>query len=189
MRSRRYTVLIADRSSGVVRSVTISLRPIFSIVIGILVVPVLIGLGAKWSAGAEIKQVRVANERLEEENSSYRAATGALTTQIQSLESVIDELGSRATLDPAQQRAMQKLPAVVQAGAAGGSQTSSAAVAAGLPTALTLPEDTFGVLRDLLGGLESPLRNVRDDVERRQALAAGTPSILPGLGWVTGWFG
>jgi murein DD-endopeptidase MepM/ murein hydrolase activator NlpD len=189
MRARRYTVLIADRSSGVVRSATISLRPAVLIVVGVFLLPILIGLGARWSARTEIKQVLTANVRLEEENSSYRAATGALTTQIQSLESVIDDLGSRATLDPAQARAMQKLPAVVKARAAGGSQTSSAAVAAVLPTALTSPEDTFGVLRDLLGGLESRLRNVRDDVERRQALAAATPSIWPALGWVTGWFG
>ncbi len=189
MRARRYTVLIADRSSGVVRSATISLRPAVLIVVGVFLLPILIGLGARWSARTEIKQVLTANVRLEEENSSYRAATGALTTQIQSLESVIDDLGSRATLDPAQARAMQKLPAVVKARAAGGSQTSSAAVAAVLPTALTSPEDTFGVLRDLLGGLESRLRNVRADVERRQALAAATPSIWPALGWVTGWFG
>ncbi len=189
MRARRYTVLIADRSSGVVRSATIRLRPAVLIIVGVFMLPVLIGLGARWSARTEIKQVLTANVRLEEENSSYRAATGALTTQIQSLESVIDDLGSRATLDPAQARAMQKLPAVVKARAAGGSQTSSAAVAAVLPTALTSPEDTFGVLRDLLGGLESRLRNVRVDVERRQALAAATPSIWPALGWVTGWFG
>ena len=189
MRARRYTVLIADRSSGVVRSATIRLRPAVLIIVGVFMLPILIGLGARWSARTEIKQVLTANVRLEEENSSYRAATGALTTQIQSLESVIDDLGSRATLDPAQARAMQKLPAVVKARAAGGSQTSSAAVAAVLPTALTSPEDTFGVLRDLLGGLESRLRNVRVDVERRQALAAATPSIWPALGWVTGWFG
>jgi murein DD-endopeptidase MepM/ murein hydrolase activator NlpD len=189
MRARRYTVLIADRSSGVVRSATISLRPTVLIIVGVFMLPILIGLGARWSARTEIKQVLTANVRLEEENGSYRAATGALTTQIQSLESVIDDLGSRATLDPAQARAMQKLPAVVKARAAGGSQTSSAAVAAVLPTALTSPEDTFGVLRDLLGGLESRLRNVRVDVERRQALAAATPSIWPALGWVSGWFG
>ena len=30
---------------------------------------------------------------------------------------------------------------------------------------------------------------MRVDVERRQALAAATPSIWPALGWVTGWFG
>jgi murein DD-endopeptidase MepM/ murein hydrolase activator NlpD len=165
------------------------LRPAVLIVVGAFMLPILIGLGARWSARTEIKEVLTANARLEEENGSYRAATGALTTQIQSLENVIDDLGSRATLDPAQARAMQKLPAVVKARAAGGAQTSSAAVAAVLPTALTSPEDTFGVLRDLLGGLESRLRNVRDDVERRQALAAATPSIWPALGWVTGWFG
>ena len=57
---------------------------------------------------------------LQVENGNYRAATGELTTQIQSLENVIDELGARAALDPAQARAMQKLPAVVKARAAGG---------------------------------------------------------------------
>jgi murein DD-endopeptidase MepM/ murein hydrolase activator NlpD len=180
--------LIADRTSGVVRRMTISLRPAVVIVSGLLMLPVLIGLGAKWSARAEIGEVQAANSALKEENGSYRAATGALTAQIQSLESVINELGARSMLDPQQARAMQKLPAVIKARAAGG-QTSSAAVATILPTALTSPEDTFGVLRDLLGGLESRLLNVRKEVESREALAAATPSIWPAHGWVTGWFG
>ena len=51
------------------------------------------------------------------------------------------------------------------------------------------PEDTFGVLRTLLQGLESRLRNVRKDVERQEALAAATPSIWPAHGWLTGTFG
>ena len=172
-----------------VRRLTISLRPALATVFGILMLPVLIGLGAKWSARAEIGEVRAANGALQEENGSYRAATGALAAQIQSLESVISELGARSMLDPEMARAMQKLPAVVKARAAGGGQTSSAAVATILPTALTSPEDTFGVLRDLLGGLESRLTNVRKEVERREALAAATPSIWPAHGWVTGWFG
>ena len=58
-----------------------------------------------------------------------------------------------------------------------------------LSTSLTSPEDTFGVLRDLLQGLESRLRNVRRDVERQEALAAATPSIWPAHGWLTGTFG
>ena len=45
------------------------------------------------------------------------------------------------------------------------------------------------MLRELLGGLESRLLNVRKQVERREALAAATPSIWPAHGWVTGWFG
>ena len=134
MPGRRYTVLIADRSSGVVRRVTIGLRPTLAAVASVLMLPVLIGLGAKWSARAEMHTIRVANATLQEENGSYRAATGALTTQIQSLEGVINDLGARSTLDPAQVRAMQKLPAVIKARAAGGSQMTTAAVATVLPT-------------------------------------------------------
>lgn len=172
------------------RRVTISLRPTLAIVSGILILPILMGLGAKWSARAEINDIRGSNTILQEENGSYRAATGALTTQLQSLEGVINELGARATLDPAQQRAMQKLPALVKARAAGGSQTNAAAIASVLPAALTSPEDTFGILRDLLGGLESRLRNVRTQVEQREKLAAATPSIWPTHGfWLTGYFG
>jgi murein DD-endopeptidase MepM/ murein hydrolase activator NlpD len=189
MRARRYTVLIADRSSGVVRRVTFSLWPTLAVVVGVLMLPVLIGLGAKWAARAETEEFRAANATLLEENGSYRATTGELTTQIQSLEGVINDLGVRSTLDPAQARAMQKLPAVVKARAAGGSPTSTAAVATVLPTAFTSPDDTFGVLRDLLGGLESRLRNVRKEVERREALAAATPSLWPAHGWLTGTFG
>jgi murein DD-endopeptidase MepM/ murein hydrolase activator NlpD len=189
MRARRYTVLIADRSSGVVRRVTISLWPTLASVVGVLALPVLIGLGAKWGARTEMEEYRVANATLLEENGSYRATTGSLTTQIEALQGVINDLGTRAKLDPAQASAMQKLPALVKARAAGGSQTSTAVVATVLPTAFTSPEDTFGVLRDLLGGLESRLRNVRKDVERREALAAATPSLWPAQGWLTGTFG
>jgi murein DD-endopeptidase MepM/ murein hydrolase activator NlpD len=188
MLARRYTILIADRSSGVVRRATISLRPALALVASVLVLPVLIGLGAKWSARAELQEIRATNAILQQENGSFRAATGELTAQIQSLEGVINDLGTRSILDPAQARAMQKLPAIVKARATGGA-APNAAMAAILPTALTSPEDTFGVLRDVLGGLESRLRNVRQDVEKREALASATPSIWPALGWVTGWFG
>jgi len=113
-----------------------------------------------------------------------------LTAQIQSLETVINDLGARSQLDPVQARAMQKLPAVIKTRAAGGSTVAqSAAVAELAKTALSSPEDTFGVLRDLLQGLESRLRYVRRDVERREALSAATPSIWPAHGWLTGTFG
>ena len=114
MRARRYTILIADRSSGVVRRATISMRPTLALVASVLALPVLIGLGAKWSARAELQEIRATNAILQEENGSYRAATGELTAQIQSLEGVINDLGKRSTLDPAQARAMQKLPAIVK---------------------------------------------------------------------------
>jgi len=188
MPATRYTVLIADRSTGVVRRLTINLRIAVAAVIGVLAFPVLVGIGARGSARSEIEGLRAANSALEFENGSYRAATGELTTQIQSLEGVINDLGSRASLDPAQARAMQKLPAIVKARAAGGTQNSPSAVS-NFMTAFSSPEDTFGVLRDLLQGLESRLRFVRRDVERREALASATPSIWPTHGWLTGTFG
>jgi murein DD-endopeptidase MepM/ murein hydrolase activator NlpD len=191
MGTRRYTIVIADRTSGVLRNLTVSRRPVVLAVLAVLSLPVLMGLGAKWSARAEIDQLRSANAGLAVENGSYRAATGELTAQIQSLESVIDDLGARAQLDPEQSRAMQRLPAVVKSRAAGGTVVSNAPSVADIArtAALTTPEDTFGVLRDLLSGLESRLRYVRRDVERREALAASTPSIWPAHGWLTGSFG
>jgi murein DD-endopeptidase MepM/ murein hydrolase activator NlpD len=190
MSARRYTVVVADRSSGVMRQVTVNLRATVIAVVTVLALPILMGLGAKWSSRVEIDQLRSANSSLQIENGSYRAATGELTVQIQSLEGVIDDLGARATLDPAQARAMAKLPAVVKTRAAGGTNVAPSPAMTEIATAvLSSPEDTFGVLRDLLQGLESRLRYVRRDVERREALAASTPSIWPAHGWLTGTFG
>ena len=84
---------------------------------------------------------------------------------------------------------MAKLPAVVKARAAGGTTQPNAMVSSVISSSLTSPEDTFGVLRGLLQGLESRLRNVRKDVEQQEALAAATPSIWPAHGWLTGRFG
>jgi len=189
MSARRYTVVIADRSTGVVRRLTIRLRPTLFAALGMIALPILMGLGARWSALVEVDQMRSSNAALEVENGSYRAATGELTTQIQSLETVINDLGARSELDPAQARAMQKLPAVVKTRASGGGSQTNAAISEIAKAALSSPEDTFGVLRDLLQGLENRLRYVRRDVERREALAGATPSIWPAHGWLTGTFG
>jgi murein DD-endopeptidase MepM/ murein hydrolase activator NlpD len=189
MLSRHYTIVIADRSRGTVRRLTVSVRILATVVAAALILPVMIGLGAKWSGDAELHQLRAVNDALQYENSNFRETTGELTTQIQSLEGVIDELGVRAKLDPAQAKAMAKLPAVVKARAAGGTAQTNAAISNVLSTSFISPEDTFGVLRSLLQGLESRLRNVRRDVERQEVLAAATPSIWPAQGWITGTFG
>ena len=186
--ARRYTVLIADRSSGVVRRVTVSLRAVTLVTTSVVVLPLLIGLGARWGTRYERHQLQTTNSALEIENSNFRETTGELTTQIQSLENVIEDLGARAALDPEQARAMQRLPAVVKARATGGSAQPNAMISS-VFSSLTNPEDTFGVLRDLLRGLESRLTYVRRDVERQEKLAAATPSIWPAHGWLTGTFG
>lgn len=172
------------------RHITVNLRLTAWVAVVVLALPILIGLGAKWSARLEIDQLRATNSMLQVENGSYRAATGELTAQIQSLETVINDLGARAQLQPEQARAMAKLPAIVKTRSAGGSNVpANAAVAEIAKAALSTPEDTFGVLRELLQGLESRLRYVRHDVEQREALASSTPSIWPAHGWLTGTFG
>jgi len=189
MFSRKYTVLIADRSTGVVRRVTISLRSVAMVAGGVLGLPALIGLGAQWSSSLELHQLRATNSALTLENGNYRDTTGELASQIQSLEGVIDELGSRSALDPAQASAMAKLPAVVKSRAVGGTSQTNAAISTVLSTSLVSPEDTFGVLRTLLTVLETRLSSVRKGVERQEKLAAATPSIWPAKGWLTARFG
>ncbi len=80
--SRRYSILVADRSTGVVRRFNLSLRPALATVLGLFMLPVLVGLGARWSASAELDHLRVATGVLRQENASFRAATGELTGQI-----------------------------------------------------------------------------------------------------------
>ena len=168
------------------RRFTVSLRTSVYVVGAVLALPVLIGLGAKWSARTEIGQLRNTNSSLQVENGNFRATTGELTTQIQSLENVIDELGARAELDPQQARAMAQLPAVVKAKAAGGNAQANAAISTVVGSLSGTPEDTFSVLKTVLQGLESRLRYVRHDVEQQEQLAAATPSIWPAHGWLTG---
>lgn len=187
-RRRRYAIVIADRRKGSYRRLTLTPRTFVFGIVALLVLPVLVGAGLRWSAVAEIAKLRTAAEALEVENSSYRAATGALAAQIQTLQSTITDLGERSRLDAATTKAMEKLPAVVKSQAAGGPLGTPRSGALFLP-AFAPPDDTFGVLRDLLQSLESRLRLVEVGVERREALAAATPTIWPAHGWLTGVYG
>jgi murein DD-endopeptidase MepM/ murein hydrolase activator NlpD len=199
MPSRRYTILIADRSTGAVRRVTISARPAVAAACAIVTLPVLIGIGAIWKGKADVGELRSSYSALESENANYRAATEVLADQIEALQSTVTDLGNNAALDPAVASAIEKLPALVKARAMGGplnardargrdaarQQTSYAEAL----SALASPEDTFGLLRTLLEGLESRLNVVRGNVEKRNALAAATPSIWPSHGWLSSRMG
>ena len=185
--SRRYTVVVVDRASGVGRRFSVKLGWTLGTIGFLFAMPVLVGLGIRWGTVAELSALRSNAVALEMENASYRAATGELTTQLTSLQGVIEELGTRSSLDPEAARAMQKLPTMIKARAMGGGTTSPAPSL--LASALSSPEDTFGLIRNVLGRLESQLRLVRTDVERREALAAATPSIWPTVGWLSAGYG
>ncbi|HEY3092893.1 MAG TPA: M23 family metallopeptidase [Vicinamibacterales bacterium] len=188
MASRRYTIIVADRSSGVVRRATVSLRPFF-IGAGVLAaLPVLIGIGAAWKAKNDVADLRTSHQALEAENANFRSATSDLATQISSLEAAVQDIGARSALDPTLAKTMDKLPAVVKSRAMGGSTEADRAAQRTL-SALGTPEDTFGMLRTVLESLESRLSIVSRNVDRRNALAAATPSIWPARGWLSSTMG
>ena len=190
--SKRYTIVLADRQTGTVRRVTIRLRPFALAFFAVLAFPVLVGVGLRVSATTEVNHLRVSNSTLEQENASYREATGALTTQIESLQSAISELGLRSRVDPMSARAMEKLPSAVKNRAEGG--TSVAGASAMLTPTFTEAstsslDQTFTMLRNVLGSLEGHLSIVRRNVEKRESLMNATPSIWPVHGWLSAGYG
>jgi murein DD-endopeptidase MepM/ murein hydrolase activator NlpD len=191
MRARRYTFVIANRQTGAVRRLTISLWPALGAVAGLFALPVLIGLGARWSATATIVDLQGSNAALQVENASYREATGQLAGQISALQAAVDQIGERAAVDPNASRAMDKLPAIVKSRAMGGNSQPSAIAGAGRAFAAGLgsTDAALGVLSELLDVIGNRLDSVRDSVERRHALAAATPSVWPVAGWLSSSYG
>ncbi len=187
MLSKRYTIVLADRTSGVVRRFTISLKPALIIVLSVVTLPILIGTGAALKARHDVANVFATNTTLLFENANYRAATEALAGQIMALQTAMSELGAKAALDPSLQNSMDKLPAVIKSRAMGGPTAGTALTS--MTPGLNSPENTFALLKDLLQGLESRLHTLRTDVDKRNQLAAATPSIWPTHGWLSSSMG
>jgi murein DD-endopeptidase MepM/ murein hydrolase activator NlpD len=187
MKSPRYTILIANRNNGVVRRFTVA-RAAAAFGLGCLAaIPLLIGLGASRIDPVELESLRQANENLQLENDSYRMATGELAGQISSLQSALTELADQAELDPATRQALSKLPAGIRTPAAGGGVSLAASRPAPAPS--EVPDSTIGLLKNLLGALESELASVKTRVEDQQARARATPSIWPLAGWLSSGYG
>lgn len=177
MRSTRYTILVANRETGAVRRFTLPLKPLLLGALAVMAMPLLMGIGARWSASAELSSLRQSNDALQVENDSYRQATGELAGQIAALQSAVDQLGNDANLDPATRSAIQNLPKSLRDRAMGGGRS------------VTPPENTIGVMRGVLNVLDAQISSVRSAVERQQILAKATPSIWPTTGWLTSSFG
>lgn len=186
MTFRRYSFVVTDCKSGTERRFTLPLWPALAGGVAILFLPILMGLGARWAVRTDLQDLAATTIALRMENDSYRDATGQLASQIAALQGAVDDIGARAAVDPAASRAMERLPAVVKSRAMGGGTGS---VAPMLGSAIGSPDTAFGVLRDLLIGIEDRLALVRSGVERRRALALATPSIWPVTGWLSSAYG
>src|SRR6185436_7181904 len=150
MRSPRYSLIVANRQTGTVRRLTVTRRPVLIILGTVLSIPVLIGLGARWSMRAEIAELQAANAALHLENDSYRVATGELAGQISTLQGAMSELGEQAQLDPASRGAIDNLPAVMKARAMGGAPmlTPIDGTPTGKPTPGEATASTLNILKD-----------------------------------------
>ncbi len=186
---RRYTLLIVDPVTGVEHRFTIYARRLMVVAGLVLLLPILAGLAIRWSTHAETAALRATAATLQAENESFRAMTRALTDQLDSVQSAVAQLSVESKLDPDSARALARLPAAVRSGAMGGTATSTPIARSVLAPTLASPDDTFGMLREVLGRLGSRLDLVRHDVQRRAALAASTPSIWPAQGYLSAGFG
>jgi murein DD-endopeptidase MepM/ murein hydrolase activator NlpD len=184
--SKRYSIVLADRTTGIVRRFTISLWPTLAAIAAVFALPVLVGLGARWTARSVVAELERSNVALQIENASYREATGQLAGQISSLQAAVDSLGLQAAVDPNAGRAMEKLPALVKSRAMGGALGTASGPVLG---AMFAPDLTFGALSDLLNVMASRLDIMRNGVQRRQALAGATPSLWPVAGWLSSSYG
>jgi len=191
--SRRYTILVADRTTGVVRRATVASRPVAVAVSVVLATPILIGLGAAWKGSSDVSALYASHRALEVENANYRQATEALAGQIDSLQTAVGDLSEKSALEPNLARAMNRLPAIVKSRAMGGTTTPPSREQelsyARTLSALAAPDDTFGLIRTVLEGLQDRLNVVARNVDRRNALADATPSMWPAYGWLSSGMG
>ncbi len=176
MLPKRYSLIIANRASGDLRRLTISVRQALSALAIALAVPGGLVLFSQWSANAEIGRLQLSNAQLEVENSSYRAAASELSGQMASLSGAISELSGRAQIDPSMLRSMERLPNATRTESAPGAGSA-------------VQFATFDRLLDLLDSLGNRLELVRRGVAYREALAAATPVMWPADGWISGTYG
>ena len=178
MLPRRYSFIVADRSSGVVHRFTLAVRPALALFAAILALPIGWTVHSRWSTATQIEHLQLRNATLAIENSRYRSVTTELSGRIAALQLAIGELRDSSVVDPRIRRAIGRLP---DAATANGAALRS--------VALSSPTETFNLLDDLLDILDVQLTDASDGVERQRAFAAATPINLPTNGRVTGRFG
>ena len=183
--SRRYSIVIADRTSGVVRRFTLPLGPTLT------TTSIALALAGPDRARRALERVgsdrrpdgdqRRADGRERKLSRSHRPAGLADLGAADGGRRDRRTRGGRSRGQPRDGKAARDRQV-----ARDGRRRRRRRV---IGSALGPADAAFGVLRDLLGAIEHRLDSVRTGVERRQALAAATPSIWPVAGWLSSAFG
>jgi murein DD-endopeptidase MepM/ murein hydrolase activator NlpD len=184
----RFIITFARESAEVSHRLVIDWRILLLLVVLLAGSPIAVVIGASWGTRVLVADLLRENAALQMENASYRDATTELVTQVSALQLAAESLGARAALDPDVTRAIDRLPASITNRAMGGGSVA-ADLAAPITSVPSTADPAFGLLRDLLHIVERRLDQARSGVERREALAAATPSLWPVTGWLSSPYG
>ena len=162
---KRYSLIIANRTTGATNRYTFGVGPACAAFLALLMLPAALLVYAEWSTSLAVTRLRLQKTRLELENSAYRATASDLASHLAGLDATMVELTGRVDMDPSMIGAPQTVnEAEVQLNA-------------------------LDRLRILLGSLDERLTLVRRGVAYREALASATPIIWPSDGWMSGTYG
>jgi murein DD-endopeptidase MepM/ murein hydrolase activator NlpD len=185
---KRFFIAIGKEGAANPLRISIEIRVLLIGALFLVGSPMVFVVGTSWGARQVVADLLRQNHSLRMENVNYREATTELVAQVSSLQKAAEDLGARAAIDPEAARAMDRLPSSITNRAMGGGVTV-ANMTAPLSSVMSSAEPAFGLLREVLHIIEGKLDQVRPDVERREALAAATPSIWPVAGWMSSSYG
>jgi murein DD-endopeptidase MepM/ murein hydrolase activator NlpD len=184
---KSFVITAARDSNGKTFRFTIGAHALIVVALLFVGFPALFFAGTSWGATAVIADLLRQNAALQAENASYRDATAQLAGQVSTLQAAADTLRAAAQLDPQAAQAMNRLPASITHRAMGGGALND--LASPVSSTVTAGDPAFGLLRDVLHILQTQLDRFRSGAERRQALAAATPSIWPVTGGLSSQYG
>ena len=189
---KRYSFIVADRSTGVVHRFGLSFRP--KLVAALLAaVPLAWAAHAAWLDGSRFdpaewlssprwtmnERLRSFNALLQSEVDRYSTTAVDVSRRVAALQLVIEALRDQSVLDPGIRQAMMQVAEVDR------SRTASTLRA----VAQAAPTETLNLLHDLLDVLEIELGVAQDNIRLRRDLAGATPLNLPAPGRIRSRFG
>ena len=189
---KRYSFIVADRSTGVVRRFALSFRPKLVTAL-LLAFPLGWAAHAAWLDGTRFdpadllksprwtmnERLRSLNALLQTEIDRYSDTAVDVSRRVAALQLAVGTLRDQSVVDPGVRQAMARVAEVDRSRAA----STLRAVAEAAPT------ETLNLLHDLLDVLELELGVVHDNMLLRRELAAATPINLPSAGRISARFG
>ena len=189
---KRYSFIVANRSTGVVHRFALSFRP--KLVVALLFALPLGWAGhAAWLDGSRFDpaqwlksprwtmndRLRSFNALLQSEIDRYSTTAADVSRRVAALQPVVEALRDQSVVDPGVRQAMLRVAEVDRSRRASTLRTVAQAA----------PTETLDLLHDLLDILELELGVAHDSILLRQDLAAATPFNLPVPGRVRSRFG